>query len=340
MAYRRELLLVLVAAFLLLGPGQALAAPQWLPAEPLQSSVPSTADPTVATDADGNSIAVWIDQDTTPGRVLAVHRPRGGPWESTTVDLEPDFPVVTGEAPRAVALPDGSFVVVWVADRNGASDPVLRSATRSPAGVWTTEDVRDLITTTIEGLEAGPDGSVMVLSLDAGATVSNTKPSAGAPWGPTQLVNLGAVSGAAIGPDGAAVAVSTGLCGGLLCIRASRRPPGGAWGGQETVGITTGRTVLGLAVTANPDSSATAVWAVNGLVAGPPSDVLSADRPPGTGGSWSAAPQSVAHLELETPNCGDLRCIDIATGADGAQLAVWPQTGPSDDQIAAGLRSA
>ncbi len=333
----------MVAAFLLLGPGQALAAPQWLPAEPLQSSFPSTADPAVASAPDGNSIAVWLDQDTTPGRVLAVHRPRGGPWETTTVDLEPDFPVVTGEAPRAVALPDGSFVAVWVADRNGASDPVLRSATRSPAGAWKTELVRALPGgTLIDGLEAGADGSVMVVSEDTGVSISNTKPSADAPWGTPQPVGIGTVEGFSVGPDGATVAVSTGVCGRSSCIRASHRPPGGVWG-QETVGITTGRTVLGLAVTANPDSSATAVWAVasvNGGVPGPPSDVLSADRPPGNGRSWSAAPESVAHLELDTPNCGDLRCIDIATGADGAQLAVWPQTGPSGDQIAAGLRSA
>jgi PKD domain len=342
MALRRELLLVMVAAFLLLGPGRALAAPQWLPADPLTDAFVAPDNPAVATDADGNSIAVWIEDDA-PGAVLVAYRPRGGPWETTTVDLEADFTVLTDISPRAVALPDGSFVVVWSADRTGVGGTVLRSATRSPAGVWTTEDVRDLTTTTIEGLEAGPDGSVMVLSLDEGATVSNTKPSPGAPWGPTQLVGIGGVSGVAIGPDGAAVAVSTGFCNESPCIRASRRPQGGDWGGQETVASTSGKTVVGLAVTANPDSSATAVWAVetfDGEVSRPPSDVLSADRTPGAAGSWSAEPDSVAHLETDTPNCDDLRCIDIATGTNGAQLTVWPQTGPSGDQIAAAVRSS
>ena len=141
MALRRELRsILLAAAFLLLGPGQALAAPQWLAAEPLPSSFPAFVEPAVATDADGNSIAVWIDQDTAPGAVLSVYRPRGGPWETATVDLETDFPVLAGVAPRAVAVPGGSFVVVWDADRTANGDTVLRSATRSPSGEWTTEE--------------------------------------------------------------------------------------------------------------------------------------------------------------------------------------------------------
>ena len=304
-------------------------------------------DPAVATDADGNSIAVWIVQNQAPGEVRAVYRPRGGPWETTTVDLEPDYPVVLDTPPRAVALPDGSFVVVWAADRNGDGDQVLRSATRSPAGAWTAEDVRDFTCCPgIEGLEAGADGSVIVVSLDTGVgSVSNTKPSASAPWGPTQTMGFAAgdpVQGVAVEADGGAVAVGTGVCSGSPCIRARYRPSGGDWGGQETVGTTVGVSVLGVAVTANPGASATAVWAVasgSGEEIEPPGDVLSADRTQGPGGTWSAPPDSVAHLPFDMPNC-DLHCIDIATGADGAQLAVWPQDGPSGDQIAAGVRSA
>jgi PKD domain len=345
MVLRRELLpIALAAAILLIGAGQAFAAPQWLPSEPLPSSFAVTTDPAVATDADGNSIAVWIDQGQTPVEVRAVYRPRGGPWETTTVNLEPAFSVITGTPPRAVALPDGSFVVVWSANRKGDADPVLRSATRSPAGVWTTELVRAVSgATEIDGLEAGGDGSVMVVSVDTeGGSVSNTKPSASAPWGAPQTVGIGTVADVAVGPDGGAVAVSTGgVCSGSPCIQASHRPPGGDWGLPETVGITTGVVVQGLAVTANPNGSATAAWAVatfNGEGTGPPGDVLSADRT--SGGSWTAVPDSVAHLENDSPNCGDLHCLDIATGADGAQLAVWPQNGQSGDEIAAGVRSA
>jgi hypothetical protein len=73
MALRRELLLLMVAAFLLLGPGQALAAPQWLPAE-LREATGSGAPADVASDADGNSVAVWLGPG---GTVEAAYR---RPW--------------------------------------------------------------------------------------------------------------------------------------------------------------------------------------------------------------------------------------------------------------------
>ena len=213
MALRRELLpILLTAALLLLGPAQALAAPTWLDAEPLSDAFAAFVAPAVATDSDGNSIAVWIDQSDIQGAVLAVYRPRGGAWETTTVDLEPDFRVLTGVAPRAVAAPNGSFVVVWDADRTGTGDTVLRSATRSPSGAWTTEDVRDLDTTGPNFLEASTNGSVTVVAPGVGGASSNTKTSTGAGWGGPQAVGIGTVDALASGPDGSAVAVSTGLC--------------------------------------------------------------------------------------------------------------------------------
>ncbi len=200
MVFRRELLpILLAAAFLLVVPGQALAAPTWLNAETRDDAFVSPANPAVAADADGNSIAVWIGP-TGEDEVRAAYRPRGGPWETTVADLEPDYQLVDDVAPHAVALTDGSFVVVWEADRNGDGDTVLRSATRSPGGQWTTEDVRDLAAETpIDGLQAGGDGSVMVIAPESGISSSNTKPSAGANWGGTQSVGIGSIDDFAVG---------------------------------------------------------------------------------------------------------------------------------------------
>jgi hypothetical protein len=79
MAFRRGLRCAAVAIALLLGLGsaQALAAPQWLTAEPLPFSFPLQA-PAVATDADGNSIAAWIDQNQAPGDAGRLVRRRVG----------------------------------------------------------------------------------------------------------------------------------------------------------------------------------------------------------------------------------------------------------------------
>jgi hypothetical protein len=83
MALRRELPKVAVLAATLLlafGSAQALAAPQWRPAETRDATGSGTpAD--VASDADGNSVAVWLGAG---GTVNAAYRPRGGPWGAST----------------------------------------------------------------------------------------------------------------------------------------------------------------------------------------------------------------------------------------------------------------
>ena len=131
MALRRELLsILLAAAFLLLGPGQALAAPQWLAAEPLQPSVAAFVDPTSPTDADGNSAAA---QELAGGHVL--RRPtaraaaRGRPRRSISTPA--------GHAERAgpavaVAARTASSSRVGRRPRRAAAEQVLRSADPVP----------------------------------------------------------------------------------------------------------------------------------------------------------------------------------------------------------------
>ena len=64
MVHRRDLVLLLVAASLLLLPASAGAAPQWRPAETTEAAGSAIR---VATDSGGNSVAVW----EITGRVLA-----------------------------------------------------------------------------------------------------------------------------------------------------------------------------------------------------------------------------------------------------------------------------
>ena len=77
------------------------------------------------------------------------------------------------------------------------------------------------------------------------------------------------------------------LCSRANCVVAERRPPGGPWGPDEPVAnVAGGDVVNGLAVTANPDSSYTAVWAevANPEGIAPPGRVLSSDRQAGDAG--------------------------------------------------------
>ena len=98
-----------------------------------------------------------------PARSTGPAAARGRARSSTSSRTTTIFDNVS---PRAVARPDGSFVAVWIGDRNGDGDTVLRSATRSPSGVWTAEDVSDLTGSSLDlnGLGAGADGSVTVVA--------------------------------------------------------------------------------------------------------------------------------------------------------------------------------
>ena len=111
MALRRDLLpILLAAAFLLLGPAQAVAAPQWLDAEPQASSATPQTAPDVAEDAAGNSAAAWIAGDN----VYVAERPRGGRWGPA--DPVTSSGGVNPETPQVAILPNGEQVVLWEVD--------------------------------------------------------------------------------------------------------------------------------------------------------------------------------------------------------------------------------
>ena len=135
MDLRRGLRAVLVALALLLafGPSQALAAPQWLPAE-LREAAGSGAPADVASDANGNSVAVWLGPS---GTVEAAYRPARralGAVGQTSIPV----PRSRATPPLVTAEPDGQFVAVWLADRPvGEFEPYpLRWARRPAGGDW------------------------------------------------------------------------------------------------------------------------------------------------------------------------------------------------------------
>ena len=334
--------LATAALLLALGPARALAAPAWLGAEPQTSEFPASAPPDVATDADGNSVAVWIDEN----RVEAAYRPRGGQW-ALPVNIEPGgYPLVLDA--RVTALPNGEFVAAWIADRNGVGDVILRSATRSAAGNWTAETIRESCCQGIEAFEAAGDGSVTVVGREDGGPFSNTRPPGSPAWGPRLDVPTDSGSQYAFGPDGGVLASNDSLCGQIVsfpCVLAAYLPPGGtAWGDPETVaGATSGSQITGVGVTATPAAGYTVVWGEAAPSAGgplAPGRVRGADREPGAGGSWVTL-LTVADLPADVPGCsGSGDCFDVAAGADGAEVALWQQSGASGAQMSAALRPA
>src|SRR4051812_6115157 len=113
MVNRRVLLPMLVAAFVLLGSGQALAEPTWLSGEAEDGTQAAQAVPAdVATDSGGNSMAVWAASTATGGEVRAAYRPRGGPWGAPE-SLDGELDALSNQ-PRVAVQPDGEFIAVWI----------------------------------------------------------------------------------------------------------------------------------------------------------------------------------------------------------------------------------
>jgi PKD domain len=335
MAYRRVLLLLIVAAFLLVAPGRALATPQWLPAEP-QDAAGSGAAADVAADADGNAVAVWLSA----GEVRASYRPRGGPW-GPPENLDPGAAINTTQ-PRVTVQPNGQFVAVWVVDGAGSS---LRWARRPAGGGWSGPATVTAISNppAVAALEASADGSVTVMTLDEGSGSTNTKPAGSETWGPDENVPLPQNPHLAVAPDGSAVAAATGSCSGEVpCVVAAYRPPGGPWGAAEEAGTPTGSSsITGLEVAATPGSAYTVVWGEGTFGEGnivPPGRVRSNDRASGSAGAWGS-PQTVADLPADAPGCFTGNCFDLAAGPGGEQVAVWQQNGTAGNRMSAALRT-
>src|SRR3954452_1399819 len=330
MVKRRVLLPTLVATFVLLGPGQALAAPPWLAGESHDGAEAATGVPAdVATDSGGNSVAVWAANTAAGGEVRAAFRPRGGPWgapESLDGELS-----TQSEQPRVAVQPNGEFIAIWLANNDGT---VLRWARRPAGGGWSgAGTIGPGACCGINTLLASADGTVTAILDGDGFAASFTKEPGSNAFGAEERGPSGADFAAAA--DGSVIAVRSGfLCSEANCVVAQRRPPGGPWGPDERVAnVAGGDVVNGLAVTANPDSSYTAVWAevANPEGIAPPGRVLSSDREAGDAGAWAAS-RLVADLPDDIPGCEG--CVDVSTGASGAQLALWKQ----DGAMAAALR--
>jgi len=337
MVFRRELLPILLAvAFLLVGPAQAPASPEWLGAEPLDATLNATVPADVAADANGNAVAVWL----AGGEVRSAYRPRGGPWGAPE-SLDPGVPVVATQ-PRVTVQPNGQFVAAWLGDRvdTEAGYP-LRWARRPAGGGWSDPALITGIGCCpgITALEANADGSVLLVATDEGTGTSFRKPPGSETWGPGESLPSGQNHRVAVAPDGSAAAAIARGCpsnGELQCVVAAFRPPGGPWGEYEEVArVSDGSQATGWEIAATPSSGFTVMWGeATNSDSGPvaPGAVRSADRAPGLGGGWGSAETAVA-LADDIPFCNFANCFDLAVRADGVRFGAWHQTGAGGNQI-------
>src|SRR5262249_55665801 len=113
--------------------GGADADPAWSQPQNIVTAKYADLYPQVATDAEGDSVAVW-QQDSGGGyRVMATYRPAGGGWEppatlSAHIEALPD-----GASPKVAMDAAGDVVVIW-----SDSNPMysVHAVVRPAHGTW------------------------------------------------------------------------------------------------------------------------------------------------------------------------------------------------------------
>ena len=256
MALRRALLTVavLAATLLVLAPGPALAAPQWLAGRAARGA-PSVGRSRRRRRRRRRQLRRGVAR---PRRqVKAAYRPRGGPWERaggprSRCRRSTATPRASPPSRTASSWPSG-----WRTDQRRVGYP-LRWARRPAGGDWSAPDTDRPASAAAPASprwRRAADGSVTVVSTDEGSPSSNTKPPGSETWGPGEFVPTGSGSRFAFGADGSAVAVGRRpMRRSVACLEASHRPPGGTWGDVETAGTATdvSAAITGFEVAATP----------------------------------------------------------------------------------------
>lgn len=302
-----------VAALALAGP--ATAAPAWLTPTNLSALGRDAAEPQLAVDAAGDTVAVWSRSDGSHTIIQASARPAGGAW-SSPVDLSAAGRSAT--QPQVAVDAGGRVVAVWVRD-NGAHK-VIQGASKPPGGGWTSApDISDSERSAVEpDVAVDPAGNAIAVwsrfdGSDDIVQAAVLPPASGSAWSkPMDISTAGedaeepqvAVDGA-----GNAVAVWSRLEGSNTIAQAATRANGGSWGTPRDLSKAGGNAKEPqLAV--NADGSAIAVWS---RAVGGQGTVQAADMAPG--GSWLEA--------VDLSGVGeDATEPDVALAA-GRAIAVW-----------------
>ena len=205
-------------------------------------------------------------QHQTDGEVRAAYRPRGGPWgaETSTVELEPRLRC---PAARRRGQPNGEFVAVWVAEQRRRHRAALRGAPPARAAAGAADTFATAPAAGIDGAAGERGRERDRRSLDTGDGFGLDTPSRRRRrWrsAPTEC-RAGEPVQAARG--GGRRQRGRGRHGSLQRAAVHRRPatarpadlgrPGDGGDHRRRE-----RVVDGVAVTANPGASYTAVWAV------------------------------------------------------------------------------
>lgn len=268
--------------------------------------------PQVALDRAGNALVVWARSNGTDVVVQGAPQHANGPWlapqDVAGAGLDVDRPDVALDA-------HGNGVVVW--QSSDGSSSVIRAATRTAAGAWSTPQALSSGGYS-ERPQVGVDAAgnaVAVWSLHAAQVrVQAAVRRAGGGWGQTETLSGGAADAlqpqVAVNPRGGAVAAWASFDGRTYVIQGATRARGGSWSSVQD--LSSRSPDLGAPkIALDAAGDAVAVW--RGLRGA--RERIQAARHPASG-VWSApAVLSRGAFDADLP--------DVAVDAAGNAAALW-----------------
>ena len=293
----------------------------WGTAGLLETDSSDAYGPKIAIDANGNALAVWLqDGDTTPAGYrydVWARRYSAGVWGTATLIETNNAGSVSDDLQLAYDA-DGNAIAVW---SQSSASAVNIWSNRYTAGVgWGTA--------TLVGLDSAVDftpqiaidasGNVLVVWIHTDTTyhIWANRYTAGTGWGTAAAIETNTADGAdapqiVIDANGNATAVWAQSSVGN--IWANRYTAGTGWGTAALIETGTG-SAYGPRIAIDAGGNVLAVWAqTNGTVYSVWSNRYSA-------GAWGTA------ALIETDNAGSAEGPQIAIDANGNALAVWAQS--------------
>jgi len=283
----------------------------------LAESVPgSISDMQIASDGNGNAMAVWVRDDGTALSIGANRYVAGSGWE---VEVLLEFDSAQALNPQVAMDASGNAIVVWRQTFNGTYDIFAR---RYAAGSgW---EKIELLESGAGGAREpqvvmGPNGDAIVLWTQTSGLISDIHidyyvPGTG--WGTESIFDTG--SGDASGPqivmdsNGNAVVVWNQYDTVGLGVYTNRYVAGSGWGTEEVIKVEAGVEAYYPQIAINNNGDAVAAWRQTN---GAGLSVYASQYTSATG--WSAETLIDTVVDSESPK--------VAIDSSGNAVAVWAQ---------------
>jgi hypothetical protein len=324
--WRRIIGMKAEAGYSIRPPGGTFSPPQSIAGDPGAANLNSS--PEVVLDDTGAGIATWASTGPESTAIRYARLDPGSPSFGPTETIEP------GNGNRIAMAPSGAAVMTWVP--NGAVEEV-RYAFRAPGGPFGPADgIPDPDSPIAVRPAIAPDGSAVLGYTSLASPKSFVRWAAAPPGGPfgganemSPPVDQGRLQEIAMSEEGTALAlwIDTSAPPAWL-MRATLRPPGGAFGPSATLaGPPQGASLFGATAEFDGEGNAAAIWTGN-----EPNSFESHDVPLLAAGLDAAGPR----LSLEVPGrAREDRPASIAMSA----LDVWSPIASTGIEFGDGKRA-